>query len=34
MLPIVDFVVPYNGTAVCADLNPSQGVTVDVIAFY
>lgn len=34
MLPIVDFVMPYNGTAVGSDLDSSQGVTIDVITLY
>ena len=32
MLPVVDLVVPDDGAAVGADLDPCQGVAVDVVA--
>lgn len=31
MLSVVDLVVSYDGAAVCPDLDPCQGVTVDII---
>ena len=34
MLSIVDLVVPNDGAAVCPDLNASQGIAIDVVAFY
>lgn len=33
MLAVVDLVVSDNGTTVCPDLDPCQGVAVDVISF-
>lgn len=33
MLAIVDLVVSDDRTAVCPDLNPCQGITVDVVPF-
>lgn len=34
MLSVVDLVVPYDGAAVGSDLDPRQGVTVDVVTLY
>lgn len=34
MLSIMDLVMPYNGAAVGSNLDPRQGVTVDVVTFY
>lgn len=33
MLAVVDLVVPDNRAAVCPDLNPCQGVPIDVVPF-
>lgn len=33
MLAIVDLVVSHYGTAVCPDLDPRQGVAIDVVSF-
>lgn len=33
VLPVVDLVVPDYGTAICPDLDPCQGVAIDVVSF-
>lgn len=34
VLSIVDLVVPYNRAAVGSDLDPRQGVTIDIVILY